>query len=101
MAIDGVDNGNRERHLQGMDAISRLQPSHFNEYLKRTQNTICGRNPILVLLQVYGSGGGKRGSRTGFIFERPSTVAGRGAGSRTGFISIKLNYGDEHWFSLI
>ncbi|GMS80936.1 hypothetical protein PENTCL1PPCAC_3111, partial [Pristionchus entomophagus] len=36
---------------QGMEAISRLQPSHFNEYLKRTQNTICGRNPILVLLQ--------------------------------------------------
>ncbi|CAK5023536.1 unnamed protein product [Meloidogyne enterolobii] len=31
---------------QGMDAISTLDPSMFNEYLKKTQNTICGRNPI-------------------------------------------------------
>jgi AmmeMemoRadiSam system protein B len=36
---------------QGMDAISTLDPSIFNEYLKKTQNTICGRNPICVMLQ--------------------------------------------------
>lgn len=36
---------------QGMDAISRLEPSAFNDYLKKTQNTICGRNPISVMLQ--------------------------------------------------
>ena len=34
-----------------MDAISSLNPSTFNEYLKKTQNTICGRNPICVMLQ--------------------------------------------------
>uniref|UniRef100_A0A915PVR6 Protein MEMO1 n=1 Tax=Setaria digitata TaxID=48799 RepID=A0A915PVR6_9BILA len=35
---------------QGMDAISSLNPATFGEYLKRTQNTICGRNPISVIL---------------------------------------------------
>ncbi|CAG9537608.1 unnamed protein product [Cercopithifilaria johnstoni] len=35
---------------QGMDAISNLNPAAFGEYLKRTQNTICGRNPISVIL---------------------------------------------------
>ncbi|KAM3718136.1 Protein memo-1 [Dirofilaria immitis] len=35
---------------QGMDAISSLNPAAFGEYLKRTQNTICGRNPISVIL---------------------------------------------------
>uniref|UniRef100_A0A1I8B3Z8 Protein MEMO1 n=1 Tax=Meloidogyne hapla TaxID=6305 RepID=A0A1I8B3Z8_MELHA len=38
---------------QGMDVISSLDPSIFNEYLKKTQNTICGRNPICVLLQAF------------------------------------------------
>lgn len=36
---------------QGMDAISKLDPTVFNDYLKKTQNTICGRNPICVMLQ--------------------------------------------------
>ncbi|VDK59734.1 unnamed protein product, partial [Anisakis simplex] len=36
---------------QGMEAISCLEPGAFNEYLKKTQNTICGRNPISVMLQ--------------------------------------------------
>uniref|UniRef100_A0A0N5AU17 Protein MEMO1 n=1 Tax=Syphacia muris TaxID=451379 RepID=A0A0N5AU17_9BILA len=36
---------------EGMEAISSLNPNVFNDYLKTTQNTICGRNPICVLLQ--------------------------------------------------
>jgi len=36
---------------RGMDAITTLEPSVFNDYLKKTQNTICGRNPISVMLQ--------------------------------------------------
>lgn len=36
---------------RGMDAIAALDPPVFNEYLKKTQNTICGRNPICVMLQ--------------------------------------------------
>lgn len=36
---------------RGMDAIASLNPPIFNEYLKETQNTICGRNPICVMLQ--------------------------------------------------
>ncbi|UMM32394.1 hypothetical protein L5515_006205 [Caenorhabditis briggsae] len=36
---------------QGMSAIETLNPTVFNDYLKKTQNTICGRNPILIMLQ--------------------------------------------------
>ncbi|NP_001337309.1 Protein MEMO1, partial [Caenorhabditis elegans] len=36
---------------QGMSAIETLNPAAFNDYLKKTQNTICGRNPILIMLQ--------------------------------------------------
>lgn len=36
-----------------MDLITTLEPHLFNDYLKKTQNTICGRNPICVMLQVY------------------------------------------------
>uniref|UniRef100_H2VKE0 Protein MEMO1 n=1 Tax=Caenorhabditis japonica TaxID=281687 RepID=H2VKE0_CAEJA len=35
----------------GMNAIETLNPAVFNDYLKKTQNTICGRNPILIMLQ--------------------------------------------------
>ncbi|KAH7698377.1 UPF0103/Mediator of ErbB2-driven cell motility (Memo-related) [Aphelenchoides avenae] len=36
---------------RGMEAISALNPLIFNDYLKKTQNTVCGRNPICVMLQ--------------------------------------------------
>ncbi|KAK0410138.1 hypothetical protein QR680_004970 [Steinernema hermaphroditum] len=36
---------------EGMDAISTVDPHAFTTYLKKTQNTICGRNPISVMLQ--------------------------------------------------
>jgi AmmeMemoRadiSam system protein B len=36
---------------KGMDAIATLDPAVFNDYLKKTQNTICGRNPICVMIQ--------------------------------------------------
>uniref|UniRef100_A0A915D5Q8 Protein MEMO1 n=1 Tax=Ditylenchus dipsaci TaxID=166011 RepID=A0A915D5Q8_9BILA len=36
---------------RGMDAICAMDPPIFNDYLKKTQNTICGRNPICVMLQ--------------------------------------------------
>jgi predicted class III extradiol MEMO1 family dioxygenase len=35
-----------------MDTIEKLEPHAFAEYLKNTQNTICGRYPICVLLNV-------------------------------------------------
>lgn len=37
---------------QGMDLIETLDPGAFSEYLKKYQNTICGRFPISVMLQV-------------------------------------------------
>lgn len=38
--------------FKGMDTIETLEPSAFVEYLKTFSNTICGRHPISVLLQV-------------------------------------------------
>lgn len=36
----------------GMEKISTLEPSEFKSYLKRYHNTICGRNPIFILLHM-------------------------------------------------
>lgn len=38
--------------FKGMDTIETLEPAAFVEYLKTYSNTICGRHPIGVLLQV-------------------------------------------------
>ena len=38
--------------FQGMDIIESMDPVKFHEYLKKYQNTICGRHPIGVLLNV-------------------------------------------------
>jgi len=38
----------------GMKAIETLEPEKFTEYIKETKNTICGRMPITLLLQVRG-----------------------------------------------
>lgn len=35
-----------------MDIIEAMDPVAFAEYLKKYQNTICGRHPIGVLLNV-------------------------------------------------
>lgn len=42
---------------QGMSLIETLNPSAFTEYLKKYGNTICGRHPIGVLLNVSVEGG--------------------------------------------
>jgi predicted class III extradiol MEMO1 family dioxygenase len=41
-----------ETKTGNMQIIEQLCPATFAEYLKRTQNTICGRHPISVLLHV-------------------------------------------------
>ena len=35
-----------------MDVIEKLDPGGFCEYLRKYRNTICGRHPIGVLLNV-------------------------------------------------
>lgn len=37
---------------QGMGCIANLDSSAFHKYLEETQNTICGRHPIAILLIV-------------------------------------------------
>ncbi|KAK3092955.1 hypothetical protein FSP39_009320 [Pinctada imbricata] len=39
----------------GMETIEKLKPSQFTEYLRKYQNTICGRYPIGVLLNAVNS----------------------------------------------
>ena len=41
--------------FQGMDIIENLNPAQFTDYLKQYHNTICGRYPIGVLLNVSSS----------------------------------------------
>jgi hypothetical protein len=45
---DRIDKMNRE----GTFAIESKDPAMFRDYLKRTSNTICGCNPILLCMQV-------------------------------------------------
>jgi len=44
-SIEAVDR-------MGMEKISTLDPDEFRAYLKTYHNTICGRNPILLLMQM-------------------------------------------------
>lgn len=44
-SIDKLDH-------MGMDIIETISPSDFTSYLKKYGNTICGRHPIAVLLNV-------------------------------------------------
>eukprot|EP00735_Rhodelphis_limneticus_P006522 TRINITY_DN18939_c0_g1::TRINITY_DN18939_c0_g1_i2::g.21707::m.21707 TRINITY_DN18939_c0_g1::TRINITY_DN18939_c0_g1_i2::g.21707 ORF type:complete len:325 (-),score=24.39,sp/Q4QQR9/MEMO1_RAT/48.61/4e-92,Memo/PF01875.12/2.7e-82,LigB/PF02900.13/2.2e+03,LigB/PF02900.13/0.0023 TRINITY_DN18939_c0_g1_i2:641-1555(-) len=37
---------------EGMSAIESGNPTEFTTYLKKTKNTICGRHPITVLMQI-------------------------------------------------
>lgn len=34
-----------------MDLVEKLKPELFTEYLRKYQNTICGRHPISVFMQ--------------------------------------------------
>ncbi|CAG9119951.1 unnamed protein product [Plutella xylostella] len=46
---------------QGMNIIETLDPRAFSSYLDKYNNTICGRHPIAVLLQVSGTPSGWTG----------------------------------------
>eukprot|EP00918_Siedleckia_nematoides_P043620 GHVU01095396.1.p1 GENE.GHVU01095396.1~~GHVU01095396.1.p1 ORF type:complete len:144 (-),score=17.93 GHVU01095396.1:645-1076(-) len=51
--------------MRGVDYITKHDFDGFEEYLRETDNTICGRNGIKVLLTVGGGGGGGGNSRQG------------------------------------
>lgn len=42
--------------VKGMGIIEQLDPMSFTNYLKKYRNTICGRHPIGVLLNVGNPG---------------------------------------------
>ena len=49
--FESIENLDR----QGMNLIEQLDPRAFHDYLKATGNTICGRNPICLLLRALKS----------------------------------------------
>ncbi|XP_011496825.1 PREDICTED: protein MEMO1 isoform X2 [Ceratosolen solmsi marchali] len=50
-----IYNSIKNLDQMGMDIIEKLTPSLFTEYLKKYENTICGRHPIGILLQTIQS----------------------------------------------
>lgn len=59
----------------GMEAIETGDPAVFRQYLAETQNTICGRHPIGILLQVRPSRAKSLSSYVGAVFS--CQMAGR------------------------
>ena len=51
-AIEALDR-------QGMDLIARQDAEGFSKYLQSTGNTICGRYPILILMEILRNSRGK------------------------------------------
>jgi AmmeMemoRadiSam system protein B len=49
---DSMDGRIEALDRQGMELIEKQDVEGFSKYLQTTGNTICGRNPILVLLEV-------------------------------------------------
>ena len=39
--------------MEATEMIATGEPVKFNEYIKRTNNTICGRNPILIMMNMF------------------------------------------------
>ena len=35
-----------------MDIIGEMNSQKFDDYMKKTKNTICGRNPITIILSI-------------------------------------------------
>ena len=48
-----IDEYITELDHQGIEWIEKIDPKGFLEYLSTTRNTICGRNPILILLHTW------------------------------------------------
>ena len=63
------ENVPKQLHELADDAarpIENCDYDGFEEHLKRTQDTICGREPILLLLRILSMRGGAKAIRTGF-----------------------------------
>lgn len=50
LGSERVSDKIREMDLAGFEALSTNNPNFFEEYLNATNNTICGREPILLFL---------------------------------------------------
>lgn len=75
---------------QGMDLIEKLNPVNFKSYLNHTENTICGRHPISVLLNIVASLNGSPGCDLRFTHYSQSSKCKRKRDSSVSYASASL-----------
>lgn len=75
---------------QGMDLIEKLNPENFKKYLNSTGNTICGRHPISVLLNIVESLKGTPGCDLRFTHYAQSSHCKRQRDSSVSYASASL-----------
>jgi len=76
----------------GIDCITQQDPEKFMQYLKETENTICGRNPIATFLFALKHSGLK--TKTSLQFYTQSSQVKRKNDSSVSYASI-VTYLDE------
>lgn len=75
---------------RGMDLIEKLNPADFKEYLHKYDNTICGRHPISVLLNIVNSLKGTPGCELRFTDYTQSSKCKRARDSSVSYASASL-----------
>jgi MEMO1 family protein len=55
--------------LKAVEVIAKFESPNFRNYLSQTSNTICGRIPILILLQLVEAAADKQHNEGGDLFE--------------------------------
>jgi len=75
---------------QGMDLIEKLKPVDFKNYLNKTENTICGRHPISVLLNIVESLNGSPKCDLRFTHYSQSSRCKRSRDSSVSYASASL-----------
>lgn len=75
---------------QGMDLIEKLDPVNFKNYLNQTENTICGRHPISVLLNIVACCNGTQSCDLRFTDYSQSSRCRRKRDSSVSYASASL-----------
>ena len=50
--FDNIWESTQDLDKQALDIISEMNSAKLNQYFKKTRNTICGRNPITIVLSI-------------------------------------------------
>lgn len=79
--------------LRGIDLICRQDGRGFSDYLEAEGNTICGRNPIRIFLELLGQRPGKFQVR--FLHYSQSRLLGEAPGCRDSSVSYAAGLCEE------